>query len=1084
MGSRWPCFINDCVAPEWQPEDSCVQFWNSFDRCAVETLNYASFIEFTTSISTVLRRHLKISTAINATRNFIGVCWRPHLLVSVAVHSVILSDAVFYPVIYECFSDMWIFKEQLAGMICLCPPSLLPAIPKDYTIYSDKGAVFQRTDWCLLLRSETSDQPFIPAVPNRSYSDPNTRLAYVISTSGSSGGPKKFVFVADSCLTANIVDLCRRFPVKSHYPPHKNSVLLTAPLTFDPSLVQIYFALISHRCLVIPEATMLGQPGSLLLLCRHAHVNWLQCTPSLFMLQCHADRENFLSRTGMSILLGGEPFPSNILQRILRPHRAAVYSIYGVTEVSSWASLCRLGKVGDESARCDCLPPVTSCTPIGFPMLATRLNLLKSKDRLESVLTVTRELGGYVVMRQTSPVVVDSDLQHVLASLPNVEPWRTADLVMAGECGRCLWFVGREDRTVKRFGYQINLERLEDCIVKCKLPRRLEIRFCICDLKVQCETQKLVAKIGVVPRPGGTMTTCLTNHYRNRLQSHISTYLRRNFGPTFEPWMPSRFIFYEGNPEVSAHGKIVRKLRAKKARPLIHRAAYFAKLWCEESGCNVEIISPHQTFFSIGGSSLGALHLVEVLVQRFPRLVMLRNDLIRHIFSSNFGNFVQFLCDTSKYPLNNLSQNSSLFVQSERVHQRALSVETLQPNIKREIFTKGSTIYSSIDSLEGSYLEVAWRFPLGKCVDASALVLCPGTSSSEPPLVFIGSHSGQFSSLQLDTGEPFWHCSSEAIGGRIEAAATYGYFSSAFVSVGTLNGRLNTIDLMTGNKLWHFDTGGPIKTAPTFSFDLGLLVLGSHGRVVHAIDPRTPQKPAWINRFDNSPIVSSITQFSSRQFIVASLGGSVGCIDCRNPQKTVWLHSGLPPVFTSPIQLTDTNGRDLTIVICVDGNICSYCTLSGGIAWRSSLSCVDRKCTIFSDPVLRSPESDLLISSSGGTLFSFDTKTARLLWEMNCLADLFPGDPAQLGTTSILRTSYESILVLSRADGRILLCPHPKSIETPLSTPLPMLPVASYQLPNVSFSSPVLCEDVRSNKMWLLVGCRDDNVYGMTLCVR
>ncbi|KAA3671332.1 acyl-CoA synthetase [Paragonimus westermani] len=786
----------------------------------------------------------------------------------------------------------------------------------------------------------------------------------------------------------------------------------------------------------------------------------------------------------MSILLGGEPFPSSILQRTLRPHRAAVYSIYGVTEVSSWASLCRLGKVGDESVRCDCPPPVISCTPIGFPMLATRLNVLKSDGRLESVLTVTRELGGYAVMMQKSPVVVDNDLQQVLASLPNVEPWRTADLVMEGECGRCLWFVGREDRTVKRFGCQINLERLEDCIMKCKLPRRLEIRFCICDLKLQCETQKLVAKIGVVSRPGGTMTTCLTNHYRNRLQSHILTHLRRNFEPTFEPWMPSRFIFYEGSPEISAHGKIVRKLRVKKTRSLVHRAAYFAKLWCEESGCNVEVIHPQRTFFSIGGSSLGALHLVEVLVQRFPRLITLRNDLIRHIFSSTFGDFVQFLCDTPKFLLNNLPQNPSIFVHSECVHQRASSIKILQPNIKHRVFTKGSTIYSSVGSLEGSYLEVAWKFPLGKCVDASALVLSSGTSSSEPPLVFIGSHSGQFSSLQLDTGEPLWHCSSEAIGGRIEAAATYGNFPSAFVSVGTLNGRLNTIDLMTGKKLWHFYTGGPIKTAPTFSFDLGLLVLGSHGRVVHAIDPRTPQQPAWINRFDNSPIVSSITQFSSRQFLVASLGGSVGCIDCRNPQETVWLHCGLPPVFTSPIYLTDMDGRSLTVITCVDGNICSYYTLSGQTAWCSSLSCEDRKCTIFSDPVFRSPESDLLISSSGGMLFSFDTKTAQLLWEMNCLADLLPGDLGQLGTTSILRTSYESILVFNRADGRVLLCPHPESTEAPLPASLPMLPVVSYQLPDVSFSSPVLCEDVRSNKIWLLAGCRDDNVYGMTLCVR
>lgn len=60
-----------------------------------------------------------------------------------------------------------------------------------------------------------------------------TGLAYLIHTTGTTGRPKQ-VWVPHCCVVPNVLDLCERFDLRS-----EDRVLNAAPLTFDPSVVEV-----------------------------------------------------------------------------------------------------------------------------------------------------------------------------------------------------------------------------------------------------------------------------------------------------------------------------------------------------------------------------------------------------------------------------------------------------------------------------------------------------------------------------------------------------------------------------------------------------------------------------------------------------------------------------------------------------------------------------------------------------------------------------------------------------------------------------------------------------------------------------
>ncbi|CAH8573556.1 unnamed protein product [Schistosoma turkestanicum] len=843
---------------------------------------------------------------------------------------------------------------------------------------------------------------------------------------------------------------------------------------------------------------ILNAPKTLYMLCINANVGWLQCTPSQIagLNRCLLDR--FLSRPGFHVLLGGEPFPLNDLSS-LKNHKSILFNIYGTTEVSSWAFLFRVSS-SDENhinndIHCECPPPLCGSSPLGFPMLGTSFSLIPSNMDNVWELELSRKYGGFHILRPKESTVTTQEFRYALSQLPSQSTWPTSDLVHYGGCGKCLWFLGRKDRTIKRFGYQICLERLEHVIKTCKLPS-IKIGNCRCQLfEGSNDRNSIISFIEIKPyshKSSKRPSVFSNNSYVKGIKSHILKKIKLTFAPIPQPWLPTHFVFSNHSLPISSHGKLVyRPYNFFKSS--ISAKSKIIAMWNESLGLGrTKITDWHATFMEAGGSSLMALHLVETMIQEFPVLIDRREKLLSLIFGHSFSRVCEFVSRCSSSSVKSKTRFSKSF-SSETVFQSKFQV-TVKHNYPHplNIYTHGSELKSPGPLCRVSF-KFVWQHNLHKCVDASPLVLS-GLNGSSSGYAFVGSHSGSVSALCIPNGDALWPNATVLLPGRIEATSALGFAGpSAVLVVGSLNGSVYSLDIERGTSLCSYYTGGAVKSPASYVHDYGFLACGSHGKLVHAIDLRSlkKMKPIWTNSFDGTPIVSPVTVSDRSQtnvpyLMIASLGGTIGCLDPRNPSHLVWTKNGETPIFNKPLLYMDANHKVNVIVAGVSGKIQSCSVVDGNIDW--SYECTQELSghAIFSDPVLNTQSHNVILSTNKGYLFALNIVNGNLVWKLDCRFDLNSKSPCSLNTPSLLQSNVfasdgHSLLIGTRADGLVyaysLPLRHFSDRSFQQETPTVW---STYRLPNQCFSSPVLYSE-DSNDVYVVTGCRDNYVYGLSL---
>lgn len=148
----------------------------------------------------------------------------------------------------------------------------------------------------------------------------------------------------------------------------------TAPLTFDPSIMDIFLALTSGASLLMLPKEIKIQPEEFfnrLFLTGPANVTILYTTPSL-LRRWNDDVIGRLNSTTLRILsLGGEPCPSlEVINRWDIMRQIKIYNLYGITEISCWASVCCVNDV------------MRNNIPLGFPIKET---VLQVRDQMGNV---------------------------------------------------------------------------------------------------------------------------------------------------------------------------------------------------------------------------------------------------------------------------------------------------------------------------------------------------------------------------------------------------------------------------------------------------------------------------------------------------------------------------------------------------------------------------------------------------------------------------------------------------------------------------------------------------------------------------
>lgn len=425
---------------------------------------------------------------------------------------------------------------------------------------------------------------------------PPSQASYLIFTSGSTGQPKGVVVEQGSVV--NLAEACAQRLFATPASAAGLAVSCNPPFTFDPSVQQIFGALLNGQILHLPGGDTRRDPARLAAFAQQRRLNLLDTTPSFFALLVDHWRQTGTRNPAQTIIMGGEPLTARMLEDFyaLDGHGdTRIINAYGPTECCVVATHHDLTAAGWR----EILPP-----PIGRPLPGV---LIEVRDPAGRVLPpgVPGEIviGGAGVARGYHG---DPELsaRRFLTDVQGRRWYRSGDL---GRwlAGGVLQFLGREDRQVKIRGNRIELSEVEAAL--CAHP--LVERAVVVALDPHQDGNRLLAAY-VVPRPGLDLADLKAD-----LDANQPSYL-----------VPSWLLTIDQMP-LTLHGKVdesrlprpeLAAARAPHRRinpPASQTEKRLAVIWEQVLETPVEDVEAD--FFASGGHSVLAVKLLGAVEREF-----------------------------------------------------------------------------------------------------------------------------------------------------------------------------------------------------------------------------------------------------------------------------------------------------------------------------------------------------------------------------------------------------------------------------------------------------------------------------------
>ncbi|XP_053885566.1 beta-alanine-activating enzyme isoform X2 [Malaclemys terrapin pileata] len=911
------------------------------------------------------------------------------------------------------------------------------------------------------LKSKTSQRGYTDVRQQHS-------LAYILHTSGTTGIPK-IVRVPHKCIVPNILHLQSLFKISPH-----DMLFMASPLTFDPSVVELFVALTSGASLLIVPNPIKMMPLKLSAALFHRHrVTVLQATPTFlrrFGAQLIKSTVLSASSSLRVLALGGEAFPAlNVLRSWKgRENKTHVFNLYGITEVSSWATCYRIPEeVLSSDIRFD------SPVPLGSPLLGTTVEV---RDATGSA--VLDGEGQVFIGGKERICFLDDEVTVPLNTMRE-----TGDFVRVKDAE--MFFLGRKDNQIKRHGKRLNIEYVQQAA-----EGLCHVEACAVTWYRQ---EKLI--LFVVPKDN------LARDTLKELQKHLPTYA-----------IPDELVLIETLP-FTLHGKIdVSELckiysnhlnsrrhdsKLSGAEELWERLQYLWKsllslpddspsiskdsLFLYSGGDSLKSLRFHDEIENLAGKAIpGLLEVIlsssiaevyrHVLKAVFPSedQIMNHNTVKRKLNESSGGEFhgehtqpksrryfnaaaglIAFIALNRGNRMSSMTSPESLMrpynagqAGTELRQQASCSSGVTSNSMKYEVTENKSeksrsrpknsskTNETGTHSVEQApsempeklILHVRWKSNMGKCVDASPLVIIPATDDLSAT-VYVGSHSHTMQAIDLHSGKIKWE---RILGDRIE--------SSACAS-------------KCGNFIIVEDA---VKSSAVVHPSTGLVYVGSHDQHIYALDIYKEER-VWKLHCEGGAVFSSpYLSILPDHLYIATLRGLLLAVNPDTGNK-IWKNSCGKPLFSSP-----HCNEQYVCIGCVDGNV--YCfSHSGEKVWQFSTSG-----PVFSSPCISSLTKQEIYFGSHDRFIYCCNMEGNLLWKFKTTSSVY--------ATSFIFHSHdlesETLLAATSTDGTVWVLNAKTGLVTGVN-----------KLPGEVFSSPVVCGSR------LVVGCRNDYVYCLDLCI-
>jgi amino acid adenylation domain-containing protein len=462
------------------------------------------------------------------------------------------------------------------------------------------------------------------AAPKREL--PNTErdglaLAYVIFTSGSTGEPKGVMIEHRSLvnqLFAKVSDL--------NLGP-SDVVAQTAPPSFDIFIWQFLVNTVTGGKTVVFDDDVVADAAALVNNLSRSKVTVLELVPALlreFLLEL--ERRNNVQEELSSLrwlLVAGEALPANLCERwqSLFP-RTPMVNVYGPAECAIDVTHYKVTQPVEARRR---------AIPIGTPLSNTRLFILDC-HRQPVPVGVIGEL--FIAGLGVGVGYINDCTRSEAAFLPNFlsdEPglgqifgwpnriYRTGDLVRRSGDG-LIEFIGRTDTMVKINGQRIELGEIEIAV-----ERHKSVRACCVDVVAAGARTVLAAYVvQSLNEPDATGGARNRNAIVTELRQHLERILPRRM-------IPQKFVLLDELPRTRT-GKLDRKglpallINAHSGEEKFSESLSATEVVIQDAfKKNLQLASVplHESYFDLGGDSLGSIHLLRQIENRLGRRVAL-----------------------------------------------------------------------------------------------------------------------------------------------------------------------------------------------------------------------------------------------------------------------------------------------------------------------------------------------------------------------------------------------------------------------------------------------------------------------------
>ncbi|WP_438040318.1 amino acid adenylation domain-containing protein [Sorangium sp. So ce128] len=412
-------------------------------------------------------------------------------------------------------------------------------------------------------------------------------LAYVITTSGSTGVPKG-AMVEHAGMLNNVWG---KIPALELGP--SDVIGQTASQCFDISVWQLLSALLcGGRVHIVPEE-IVGDPRRLLEEAEAQGITVLELVPSLLRELVAADEDApRLARLRWMLPTGEALTPDLCRQWFARHPRVPLMNAYGPAECADDVALHVMTAAPG--------PEVTH-VPIGRPVPNVGLHVVTGDDLAPVGVTGEICVTGIGVGRGylNDPArTAEAFVPDPFGGAPGARMYRTGDLGRRLADGT-LEFAGRRDHQVKIRGFRIELGEIE-----ARLARHPEVREAVVTVREERTSGKRL--VAYVVGEGGA--TPAPERLRDFLKEALPDYM-----------VPPVFVALPALP-LTPNGKVDRKALPAPEAPAVDAGSAaagapttpteeaLAGIWAEVLG--IERVPVHAGFFELGGHSLLATQVV------------------------------------------------------------------------------------------------------------------------------------------------------------------------------------------------------------------------------------------------------------------------------------------------------------------------------------------------------------------------------------------------------------------------------------------------------------------------------------------